>query len=110
MPADIALAILGVFRVIRCCCATDQLCANARCMSGTVQMPCSVSCGCHGMEFCCNRLTKPSATEEYLDSNDDGVDLCDGRNVLSELCLVCNVQLDSVTVISHISHPMYVWL
>ena len=55
-----ALAPLCVFIVIRCCCATD-LCANARCMSWTVQISCAVSCGCHGMEECCNILTKNAA-------------------------------------------------
>ncbi len=45
VPETIALAPLGVFKVLRCGCATDHLCANARCMSETVQMPCSVSCG-----------------------------------------------------------------
>ena len=57
VPEGIDLAPLGVFKVLRCCCATDHLWANARCMSGTVQMTCTVSCGGHGMEECCKRLT-----------------------------------------------------
>ena len=57
VPEGIALAPLGVFKVLRCGCATGQLYANDRCMSGTVQMPRAVSCGCHGMEECCNILT-----------------------------------------------------
>ena len=49
---------MGVFRVIRYSRTIDQLCANDRCMSGTVQMSCAVSCGCHGIEKFCNRLTQ----------------------------------------------------
>ena len=57
-PKGIALAPLGVLNVVRCCSATDQLFANARSMCATAQMPCTIFCGCHGVEDCCNRSTK----------------------------------------------------
>ena len=74
----VALAPMDVLKVIRCGCATDLPCATARCMCGTAQMSCTIFCGCHGMEQCCNRWTKKvSATEEGVDSDSDDVDLCD---------------------------------
>ena len=74
----VALAPMDVLKVIRCGCATDQPCATARCICGTVEMACTIFCGYHGMEECCNIWrTKFSATEEEVDSDSDDVDLCD---------------------------------
>ena len=74
----VAIAPMDVLKVSRCGCATDQPCATARCMHGTAKMSCTIFCGCHGMEECCNIWTKKfSATEEDVNSDSNDVDLCD---------------------------------
>ena len=78
LSEGVALARTDVLKVIRRGCATDQPCATARCMCGTAQISCTIFCGCHEVEECCNRWTKKvSAAEEDVDSDSDDVDLGD---------------------------------
>ena len=76
----VALAPMDALKLIRCGCATDQSCANFCQVHvwNCSNMSCTILCGCHGMEECCNIWkTKFSATEEDVDSDSDDVDPCD---------------------------------
>ena len=64
----VALSAPDVLKLTRCGCMTDQPCATARYTCATAQLSCTIFCGYHGMEECCNRWTKRPALLKKIET------------------------------------------
>ena len=60
LPQDVKPAPDDVLKRIRCGCSSTRPCATARCSCPASRLSCSVFCGYHGAEDCCNEQTKSS--------------------------------------------------